>query len=314
MTLRWLSRVAATLGPVTLFVALAGHAAWANSTINLVRDQLPATAATAARASSGCTDLVDTAAYSDKDLWLFELDGADAGAFVSVTLTFAGPDGMAYVKVIEAGDADGHGIVDGANIAFIATPTGWTLTGATAEITGVAEHFVLALTCPARSSGQPAPTVAGLSAMNGPAGSAGAGKPAAGAGQSVPIAESAGSGPSVAPALEGWTTGDADTLRPTAAQNAVPQRAAVPAAAGEALASTGQDIGGMLILGTTLVTSGALLLIVRRGRAHRGVHRRRRGSASQPPSRPDVDVVDFYPPLGYLENDRRPAVVVRRSQ
>ncbi len=314
MTLRWLSRVAATLGPVTLFVALAGHAAWANSTINLVPDQLPATAATAARASGGCTDLVDTAPYSDKDLWLFGLDGTHAGAVVSVTLTFAGPDGMAYVKVIEAGNSDEDGIVDGADIAWIATPTGWTLTGATAEITGVAEHFVLALTCPARSSVQPAPGVAGPSGPNGPAGLAGAGKPDAGAGQSVPVAQSSGSGPSVAPALEGWTTGGADTLRPTAVQNAAPRRAAVPAAAGEALASTGQDIGGMLILGTTLVTSGALLLIVRRGRAHRGVHRRRRGSASQPPSRPDVDVVDCYPALGFPENDRRPAVVVRRGQ
>lgn len=282
MTVRWPSRLAVNLGSGTLAVVAAAGTAWANSTIDLMPDQLPATASTA-HASGDCTDLVDAASYSDNDLWLFRLDGANAGDFMNVTLTFAGPDGGADERVIEAGDADGDDIVDGVDIAWIATPAGWTLTGATAEITGFAEHFVLALTCPAPLGGQP-----------------------------VPVSQSS-TGPIVASVLERGTKGAARTLRPSVTQNGAPAGLGVTAAVDESLASTGQDIGGMLILGTTLVTSGALLLIVRRGRAHRGVHRRRRGSAIRPTSRPDLDVVETYPPLGSLEIDRRPAVVTRRT-
>ncbi|GAA4914678.1 LPXTG-motif cell wall-anchored protein [Stackebrandtia albiflava] len=101
---------------------------------------------------------------STQDGWVFVLpsDRGDKGAFVSVTATYTDLDGVTHVYTT---DAEG-GIVTspGASAtskAYILTPAGWTLTAATAEVTGVGAgaKFNLTHTCPADSGDQsPSPS------------------------------------------------------------------------------------------------------------------------------------------------------------
>ena len=181
--------------------------------------------------------------------------GARRSAFVSVTLTFAAADALGP-RVATIGP-DG---IDGTGTASIRTQAGWTLIGATAEVAGGVQpgptatidpqprpaamgarsypwHFALAATCPAGIAGQ----------------------------LFVPVPP---------PAIKSTPRVALRTPRPVAASGpgAVTTRTATPVAvvvanASSGLPTTGQDIGGMLTLGVTLVVAGVLLLIVRRQRA-----------------------------------------------
>lgn len=141
MALRWLCRVAVTLGVVVL---IGGQPAWANVAVSLAASQLPATAAgfDVATSRDRCDPLFGGGPYRDKDVWRFGLPDAAAGDFVSLTLTFVDVGGGIHVNAIDAtGSAS--------STAWIVTDAGWTLTAGAATITGWAESFVLAVTCPA---------------------------------------------------------------------------------------------------------------------------------------------------------------------
>ncbi|MGN9909645.1 hypothetical protein ACTMTJ_19040 [Phytohabitans sp. LJ34] len=127
------------LGPST--------AAWA-ATISINPGNVPTTAED--HEDHGCD--FGGGPFPDKDVWVFVLPG-NKGEFVSVTATF-GANGSLTIPT------DGGAIVDdkGTSKAWITTPAGWTLTAATAEITGEGKSFNLTHTCPASSSPSPSPS------------------------------------------------------------------------------------------------------------------------------------------------------------
>jgi hypothetical protein len=143
----WVARLA-VLAAAGLLALAPSTAAWA-ATIDINPDHVDTTAAEFD--SHGCD--FGGGPYPDKDVWVFVLPGpqATAGDFVTVTITF-GQNGTLTIPT------DGGEIVldKGTSKAWIVTPAGWTLTAASAEITGEAKFFNLTHTCPA--SGTPTPT------------------------------------------------------------------------------------------------------------------------------------------------------------
>ncbi|MBV1855095.1 hypothetical protein [Catellatospora tritici] len=102
--------------------------------------------------------------YVDQDVWVFKLPGehAETGEFINVTAEFGTPEGDTTIVTIPA---DGGGTLLRANTdkAWAALPQGLTLVGATAEITGTADSFIVGRTCPA-SAEAPSPSPSASSA------------------------------------------------------------------------------------------------------------------------------------------------------
>jgi len=94
---------------------------------------------------------------SDQDVWVFALPGPHdtSGDFVSLTAEFGANRTVMITAAADPG-AFSNGGPDTAK-AWITTPAGWTLQGATAETSGTADHFDLTRTCPA--SGAPSPSL-----------------------------------------------------------------------------------------------------------------------------------------------------------
>ena len=127
--------------------------AWANMTININPGNVPTTAV--GHSDHECAG-VPGGPYADKDVWVFNLAGnhGTTGDFVTVTAQFSTPDGPKTFII----PTDGGAIyLSGHSKAYIALPAGYTLTGASAEITGTASQFVLTHTCPAGGSQSPSP-------------------------------------------------------------------------------------------------------------------------------------------------------------
>lgn len=145
--------------PLTVLTAGAIFAfmspAWADTTININSGNVPTTAQ--AHSDHECSANLGGGPFAGQDVWVFNLpsQGGNAGVFVSVTAIFDTPDGV-QTKTIPA---DGGGIVhSGHSKAWIAVDAGWTLTAASAVITGTADKFVLTHTCPATPGGTPSPS------------------------------------------------------------------------------------------------------------------------------------------------------------
>lgn len=127
--------------------------AWAVENININPGNVPTTAE---GFDHECDPNQGGGPLAGQDIWVFVLPGqhATAGDFVSITAFF---DGHPSQTITAAGDPDQF--INGgpqASKGWIITPEGWTLTGATAIITGTANFFNLTHTCPAAS---PSPSV-----------------------------------------------------------------------------------------------------------------------------------------------------------
>jgi LPXTG-motif cell wall-anchored protein len=158
----------AVAAAATAVVGLAtASPALADTTVTVNPGNVPTTAA--AYGTHDCDDNFGGGPHSGSDVWVFVLPGNHdkTGDFVSVTATF-GANGTLTIP------ADGGAVVTdkGASKAWITTPAGWTLTGASAVITGTAAKFNLTHTCPAGGGGQtsspsPSPSVSKSSGSNG---------------------------------------------------------------------------------------------------------------------------------------------------
>lgn len=149
---RLLVRLATVAGAALAVGLSAASPALAATTIPINPGNVPTTAADY---EQGC-DFGD-GPYADKDVWVFVLPG-NSGDFVSVTATFSTSGGTVTRTI----PTDGGAIVDdkGTSKAWIATAAGWTLTGATAEITGTSpqDQFNLTHTCAATGNSTPTPS------------------------------------------------------------------------------------------------------------------------------------------------------------
>lgn len=145
----WVTRLAVLAGAGLLAIG-PSTAAWA-ATIGINPGNVPTTAA-GFKGEKKCDPNQGGGPFPDKDVWVFVLPG-NKGAFVSVTATF-GANGSLTIPT------DGGAILtdNGTSKAWITTPAGWTLTGATAEITGEGSFFNLTHTCPANGSPSPSPS------------------------------------------------------------------------------------------------------------------------------------------------------------
>jgi hypothetical protein len=136
-------------------VALAfGSPAWANNTIDINPGNVPTTAA--GFDGHSCDANQGGGPLQGKDIWVFVLPGqhGTTGDFVSVTADFGANGSVTITAATDPGNFANGG--PATSKAWIVTPAGWTLVGATAEITGTADSFNLTHTCP--SSGSPSPS------------------------------------------------------------------------------------------------------------------------------------------------------------
>ncbi|MGW5667657.1 DUF7507 domain-containing protein [Micromonospora sp. NPDC003776] len=141
----------ALLGAVALLTGalllVSGSPAVAATTIDINPGNVPTTAA---EFTQECDPNLGGGQYPDRDVWVFVLPGDTqvAGAFQSLTLTFSTPGGT-VTRTIPT-DPNSAIVTDmGTSKAWIRTPAGWTLTAATAEISGTARFFNLSHTCAA---------------------------------------------------------------------------------------------------------------------------------------------------------------------
>jgi LPXTG-motif cell wall-anchored protein len=165
-----LGRLTVMTGAAVVVGLAAASPAWADTKVNINPGNVPTTAS--AYGAPDCDKNFGGGPYKGSDVWVFVLPGNQnkVGDFVSVTATF-GANGTLQIP------ADGGGIVTdkGTSKAWITTPAGWTLTGASAVITGTADKFNLTHTCPAGGGGQtptptPTPEPSRSSASPGPTG------------------------------------------------------------------------------------------------------------------------------------------------
>ncbi|SIN23199.1 LPXTG cell wall anchor domain-containing protein [Micromonospora cremea] len=117
------------------------------STIDINPGNVPTTAAAF---TQKCAPNLGGGPFPDRDVWVFNLPGnpEPTGQFVTVTGTWSIPNDGTVTRTIPT---DGGAIVNdmGTSKAWIRLPAGWTLTDATAVITGTAKFFVLTHTCAA---------------------------------------------------------------------------------------------------------------------------------------------------------------------
>jgi hypothetical protein len=226
-----LARVAtaALAGAAAAVLAFAGPAA-ANGTININSGNVPTTAA---KADQNCTDQ-GPGQFSDADTWVFVLPDKNLGTFVSITANFTEPPANTPHVVVITAAVDTGSFLQGGNAtpkAWITTPAGWTLTGASAEVTGTVDpeanptpKFNLTHAC-AAGGVTPSPTPSKT--------------------------DSNGDG------------GDDGGTPPTTTSTTI----APPPGGGDSLPVTGVALTGIITAGVVLVGGGATLLVLHRRRS-----------------------------------------------
>lgn len=134
-----------------------GSPAWANSTISINPGNVPTTAA--GFDTHECDANFGGGPFPNQDVWVFVLPGnhSTSGDFVSLTANFGANGTVTITAAANPGNFSNGG--PATSKAFIVTPAGFTLVGATAEITGTADFFNLTHTCPASGSPSPSPSM-----------------------------------------------------------------------------------------------------------------------------------------------------------
>jgi hypothetical protein len=131
--------------------------AWAVSTININPGNVPTTAA--GFNNHECDANFGGGPFPGQDVWVFVLPGNHdtSGDFVSLTANFNGNGSITITAAANPGNFSNGG--PATSKAFIIAPAGFTLTGASAVITGTADFFNLTHTCPASGTPTPTPTM-----------------------------------------------------------------------------------------------------------------------------------------------------------
>jgi LPXTG-motif cell wall-anchored protein len=225
MGLNLLGTLTLAAGAAVVVGLAAAAPARANTTVQINPGNLPTTAS--AYGTPDCDKNFGGGPYADSDVWVFVLPGnpVKVGGFVSVTATY-GANGTLTIP------ADGGAVVTdkGASKAWITTPAGWTLTDASAVITGTADKFNLTHTCPAGGGGRPptsTPKPSRSSASPGPTGGTTGGE-------------------------SGGSTGGGSAGSTGAESGGLP--------------ITGTAVTSVAMTGATLVAGGIVLLVARRRR------------------------------------------------
>jgi LPXTG-motif cell wall-anchored protein len=227
-----MGKFAVATGAVVVMGLATASPAMANTTVPVNPGNVPTTAA--GHGDHDCDENFGGGPHAGTDVWVFVLPGNSerTGDFVSVTATF-GAGGTLTIP------ADGGAIVTdkGTSKAWITTPAGWTLTGASAVITGTATKFNLTHTCPAGGGGQtssPSPSPSGSTSPETPE------APESPAPTGGANGGSAGGGSGTAGASNGAGSGS--------------------------LPVTGTAVTGLALTGAALVAGGIALLVLRRRR------------------------------------------------
>ncbi|MCG5440259.1 LPXTG cell wall anchor domain-containing protein [Micromonospora foliorum] len=159
---RRLTRAAICTAATTAALAITSPA-WALSTVPLNPAHV---GATAGKFQQECKDPKFGTRPANQDGWHFVLPTNKAGDFRSLTLTFTDTGG-ASVRVTVPDPTDPYTDFLSANgngdkqvkHAYLFTPTGWTLTGGSAQVSGEGDKFNLSHTCAGTgSTGSPTPT------------------------------------------------------------------------------------------------------------------------------------------------------------
>ncbi len=125
-------------------------------TISINKGNVPTTAK--GFSSHDCDPNFGGGPFPDQDVWVFVLPGNDT-TFQSLTLHFdTNGDGIADTTKTIPTDGGAIDNAHGTSKAFIATPAGWTLVAAEAEVDGPQTFFNLTHTCPASGSPSPSPS------------------------------------------------------------------------------------------------------------------------------------------------------------
>lgn len=142
----WFVR-AGVLAAAGALALVTSQRAWAIGTVDIDPGAVPTTAS--GFGSHDCAGDEGGGPYPDQDVWVFTLPGDHdaAGDFISVTGDFAGNGQVTVTIATDPGNFANGG--PDASTAWLVTPRGWTLTGGTAMITGLAGSVALAHTCPA---------------------------------------------------------------------------------------------------------------------------------------------------------------------
>jgi hypothetical protein len=143
-------------GVVTAVALSVGSPARANSTISIN----PGNVATSAAGfgNHSCDANQGGGPYPGQDVWVFVLPGNHdtTGDFLSITANFGVNGTVTITTAANPGNFANGG--PATSKAWIVTPAGWTLVGATATISGTASFFNLTHTCPASGTPGPSPS------------------------------------------------------------------------------------------------------------------------------------------------------------
>lgn len=117
---------------------------------------------TAGDFDASCDQIPNGSVPAGKEGWVFNLPGnhTTTGDFTSLTLAFNTPGGPVTINIMGDHATYPMGIIttSGTSKAYVILPAGWTLTNGSADITGVADYFVVTHTCRTTSTTSPSPS------------------------------------------------------------------------------------------------------------------------------------------------------------
>ncbi len=240
--------------------------AYADTQLEINPGNVPTTAA--GFQGHSCDQIPGGQPIADEDGWVFVLPDAaskDGRTFVSVTAYFSHDGTTSLVTVTTTPSSDGAVLnTHGTSKAYVVTPAGWTLTNATAMITGVAspDFFTLTHTCPAPEASESASPTESASESASPTQSASeSASPTESASGSASPTESASGSASPSESASG-TPGPSGSA--SQGGGVTPSPSPSPAGQVGGLPITGVATGGLIALALGLIAAGVALRFWRR--------------------------------------------------